>query len=153
MSGENYVYDGSFRLGLGEIPVADFDETYEIERFPRQADQPGMIDWTEPLEGSDIVKEYFEETRGMSGNSKRFGGISFNWLRGLETPLMTIYWNGLFFPNNEGWQRVTVMTFDAKRGFIVLWATLIAPDETTGERAGNGYKGIKCEFIDAELAV
>ena len=150
---DNYDYNGSYRLGLGEIDPGDFDESYGVHLFPRQDDQPGIIDWTEPLEGSDLVKKFATEVRGMDGSAGRFGGMEFNWFRGLETPLMTLYWNSQFFPNGEGSQRVTVMTFDAAQGWIIVWATLLHPDETTGERLGHGYQRIKCEFVDGIIAV
>lgn len=152
MAGENYDYGGSPRLGLGEIALADFDETYEIERFPRQADQPNIVDWLPPLDGSDVYSEFIENVRGFDGSSGTWGAGSFDWYTGYWTPLMCRYFTDTFLANGAGSARVTVMTFDRAYGYRVLWATMIRPDFRNAEPVGEGYSRIRIEFIEATEA-
>lgn len=149
MTGENYDYNGSYRLGAGEIALGDFDETYELEQFPRQDDQPAIVDWLEPLAGSDVYTEFIDQPEAMDGTADTFGNGAFDWFTGYWSPLMVKYFLDTFFPDGTGWARVTVMTFDAGHGWRVVWATMNRPKLNEAERVGYGYNRIRIPFVNA----
>lgn len=152
MSGENYDYDGSFRLGEGEIDLGHFDETYAIELFPRQDDQPNIVDWLpEPLEGSDVYSDFDELIEDMAGGADTWGNDSFTWFMGYWSPLMVKYFINRFFPDKRGSRRVTVMTFDRGYGFKVVHATMWRPILTDSDPAGTGYNRVKIPFVNAVM--
>lgn len=153
MSGENYDYSGSYRLGEGSVALASFDATYSIDLFPRQADQPAIVDWlSEPLQGSDVYDEYIEIVRDMAGGAGVWSNGAFEWYAGHWTPLMVKYFMNRFFPSGAGSADVTVMTFDRAYGFRVLWAKMIRPSFRDAEAVGRGYNRIKIEFVNARAA-
>lgn len=149
-----FEYTGSYRLGEGEITPGSFDETYNIDLFPRQDDQPSIVDWLpEPLEGSDVFKDYQELVEDMAGGAGTWGNSSFDWFTGYWTPLMCKYFLDRFFANGAGSIRVTVMTFDRAYGFRTVYATMRRPDFASAEAVGTGYSKIKIPFVNVVSAV
>lgn len=149
---DNFDYNGSARLGVGQIALGDFDETYELRQFPRQDDQPGIVDWLPPLDGSDVYGEFVETVESMDASAGTWGNGDFDWFLGYWTPHMTKYFLDTFFPDGAGSALVTVMTFDAGYGWRVVWATARRPNLKEAERVGDGYNRVKVSFLDAEAA-
>lgn len=140
----SYNYNGSFRLRAGTYDADELTAAYEWGAFPRQLDQPAIVDWLEPLATSDILKEWAALTETMDGQTGTEGGSVFTWRTPYLTPFMVDY-----LITNYSNRAVTVMSFDRGSGWRVFNAWLQHIDKSEGTPDGTGYTGIPMRFVDA----
>lgn len=145
----SYTYTGDYRLAAGEIAYASLTSAYNITAWSRAADQLNIIDWQEPLEGSDIVSDFIESVESFDGSLKTWGNASFSWYVGYWTPLMIKQFLDTYLPSGLGSARVTVMTFNRSRGFVVYHATMHRPNLAEAVPVGDGYNRIRIPFVNA----
>lgn len=144
---DGYEYSGSYRIRAGTWAANQLGEAYEFSIFPRQDDQPNIVDWLEPLEGSDVYRDFAEIDLAMDGTGKTIGEGSVTWYSSYWTPFMVSYFIATYPPG-----AYTIMTFDAGEGWIVVNCTLQPIDKTQGQRVGTGYKSIPIRFVAATEA-
>lgn len=144
---DGYEYSGSYRIRAGTWAANQLDSSYEVGVLPRQDDQPNIVDWLEPLEGSDVYRDFAEINISMDGTGKTLGEGSVTWFSSYWTPFMVSYFIDTYPPGEY-----TIMTFDAGAGWIVVNCTLQPIDKTQGQRVGTGYKSIPIRFVAATEA-
>ncbi len=151
----DYGEPDDWRLRAGHVLAADLTAAYDITLWPRQTDQPLIVDWQPPLEGSDLYLEAEDVVEGLDGALSSVGRASFTWYLYLPTPLMVNYVRMTIFQNRLS-AAVTVRTFDRDRG---LWRIVNATAQwpknppREGEPQGRGYNRFPIRFIDAVDAV
>ena len=143
----NYDYQGSNRLAAGTLTVAQLDATFEVEKFPRAADQPAILDWavTEP---DGLYSKVAELVEAIDGSIGGFGNAETEIVFGPITPLMvnhlwTVIMTGKFSAP------VTAMVFDRAFGWRVVNATAQWPDVRSLQAIGFGYENFKLRLVDA----
>lgn len=142
---------GSHRIRPGTYPADELTTDYEVEQFIRADDQPGIIDWFEPLTGSDIYSEVAEYVDALDGSRGGFGGGEFSWRVALLTPGMVQHWRDDIFGGAD-YVDCTAMTerrdsYD-DHWFVVNARAIWADLRRDAEVVGTGYI-LTINFINA----
>lgn len=148
---------GSFRQRLGVWTPADLTDAYEIEQWATQPDQPTHIEWTEPIDPSDVVSPVGEFIEGLDGSVIGFGGFELAWYLSMLTPGMVEYaLQTKFFPGGVFHAVHTIMTRD-RSSYTAHWRVLVVtaqyPDvRVSAEPLADGFYRMKIPFIAGEAA-
>lgn len=145
--------DGSYRIRLGHVDEADVTDTYEVTRFPVQADQ-GHIPWLRPIDPSSVVKESAAQVVAFNGTKGSQGQFQLSWYFAPMTPGMQQYLRTTFFNGDEWSADVTIMTWDRSYGWRTLQcvAQWTDPTEVAEPRHLRGYYRVRIDFVQGTPA-
>lgn len=148
-------YDnGSFRIRAGWVNQVELTAAYEIERFPKQADQ-GLVRWMIPLDDSDMYDEWVETVTGLGGGGQALGGASFTWKLGGLLPQMVDYWkNNPALFDGKIVQRFTTQTWNRAGQWEIDWVEGIWKPASEMAEPGfrQGYLRLNIEFLVHQVA-
>jgi len=146
-----------YRLALGTLTATALlaSSANIVENFPRQTDQPQMLDWW-ILGDNDVYSEWGAVIDAHNGTRHAQGSAEFEWLLYLS-PLMVKYLRDTFFgqtissPGNL-YAYVTAQTYDATLGgeWRIVNALMIFTE--IGELRRDGLWTYRFKFIEAVKA-
>jgi hypothetical protein len=144
------------RLAPGTLTVSALTSAYDIEAFPRAADQPVAIAWSgsliAPYDPAGELVDALDFSRGAQGNGVT--ALVFPYC----TPGMVQYLNDTFFPDGAWSALVTVRVLDptvldAGENWRVINATALRNlPSKAGELYFEGLRDYRIDLVDAKDA-